>query len=277
MTKELNPVHKVALADITPNRRRGGDLRVLLGPATVGSTSGFLGVLTLEPGEHVTEHYHPYSEEFFYLVSGDLTLRLDGEPLRLSATEGVLIPAYVRHRVENDGAAPPTAVFQLGPLAPRPELGHVDTESAGHTDNSVTIAAPMHLVWEMTNDVTTWPELFSEYASVEVLERGDHSVRFRLTMKPDENGKVWSWVSERTTYLDYRTVHSHRVETGPFEYMKIHWRYTEVAGGVQMRWVQDFHLKPNAPLDDVAMTERINRNTVAEMDRIKKIIEAAAR
>jgi putative monooxygenase len=121
-------VRKVSLAEITPNRRRGGDLRVVLGPATVQATSGFLGVLTLEPGEYVSEHYHPYSEEFLYVVSGGLVLRLDGEPLRLDATEGVLVPIGVRHRVENDGPVTATAVFQLGPLAPRPELGHVDTE-----------------------------------------------------------------------------------------------------------------------------------------------------
>ncbi|OXM69773.1 cupin domain-containing protein [Amycolatopsis vastitatis] len=121
-------VRKVSLAEITPNRRRGGDLRVVLGPATVQARSGFLGVLTLEPGEYVSEHYHPYSEEFLYVVSGGLVVRLDGEPLRLDATDGVLVPIGVRHRVENDGPVTATAVFQLGPLAPRPELGHVDTE-----------------------------------------------------------------------------------------------------------------------------------------------------
>ncbi|MGQ4444508.1 polyketide cyclase, partial [Streptomyces violaceoruber] len=38
---------------------------------------------------------------------------------------------------------------------------------AGHTDNEITIAAPMELVWNMTNDIEKWPGLFSEYASVE--------------------------------------------------------------------------------------------------------------
>jgi putative monooxygenase len=51
----------VSRADTPPNRRRGGDIRVLLSPASVGSGAGFLGTLTLEPGEIVTEHWHPYS------------------------------------------------------------------------------------------------------------------------------------------------------------------------------------------------------------------------
>ncbi|MFI7441610.1 cupin domain-containing protein [Nonomuraea indica] len=119
---------KVSAGDITPNRRRGGDIRVLLGPATVGSTSGFMGVLTLEPGEFVSEHYHPYSEEFLYLVRGELTVRLDGEPVALAAGDALMVPVDVRHRVENTGTEQAQAVFQLGPLAPRPDLGHVDTE-----------------------------------------------------------------------------------------------------------------------------------------------------
>ncbi|GAB3936246.1 hypothetical protein GCM10027614_12440 [Micromonospora vulcania] len=40
----------IAAADVPADRRRGGELRVLLGPRTVGSTSGFLGVATLAPG-----------------------------------------------------------------------------------------------------------------------------------------------------------------------------------------------------------------------------------
>lgn len=124
-----NQLTKVAAADVTPNRRRGGDLRVLLGPATVGATAGFLGVLRLAPGEFVSEHYHPYSEEFLYVTSGTMTIRIDGTPVEVSAGEGVLVPKNARHRVENPSGEPAEAVFQLCPLAPRPELGHVDTES----------------------------------------------------------------------------------------------------------------------------------------------------
>jgi putative monooxygenase len=111
-----------------PNRRRGGDIRVLLSPASVGSTAGFLGTLTLEPGEIVTEHWHPYSEEFLYCQSGEVTVRLDGEERRLPAESAVHIPIGVRHRIVNDTDQQAVFVFFCGPLAPRPELGHVDTE-----------------------------------------------------------------------------------------------------------------------------------------------------
>ncbi|HEY1621151.1 MAG TPA: cupin domain-containing protein [Streptosporangiaceae bacterium] len=119
---------KISAADISPNRRRGGDLRVLLGPATVGATSGFMGLLALEPGEYVSEHYHPYSEEFLCVTRGTMTVRVEGEPAALAEGEGIMVPIGQRHRVENNGQVRSEAVFHLCPLAPHPSLGHVDTE-----------------------------------------------------------------------------------------------------------------------------------------------------
>ncbi|GAA3624926.1 cupin domain-containing protein [Streptomyces fenghuangensis] len=118
----------VDLSQTAPNRRRGGDLRAMLTPTTVGSTSGFMGLAIVEPGDRIGEHYHPYSEEFVYVVSGRLEVDLDGEPHPLSPDQGLMIPAYMRHRFRNVGDTEARLVFHLGPLAPRPELGHVDTE-----------------------------------------------------------------------------------------------------------------------------------------------------
>ncbi|MFG2503277.1 SRPBCC family protein [Streptomyces sp. NPDC048441] len=149
---------------------------------------------------------------------------------------------------------------------------------AGHTDNAIVIDAPLDVVWEMTNDVPNWPDLFSEYASAEVLEQDGDTVVFRLTMHPDDDGNVWSWVSKRTSDAKTRTVNAERVETGPFDFMKIYWEYTEEPGGaVRMRWVQDFHMKPAAPVDDEGMTAHLNRNTLVQMALIKEKVESAAR
>ncbi|MFG1673576.1 cupin domain-containing protein [Micromonospora sp. NPDC049282] len=121
---------RVSLRDVPADRRRGGELRVLLGPKTVGSTSGFMGVATLAPGERIAEHYHPYSEEFLYVARGAITVDLDDQPVPVTAGEALYVPKDVRHRLRNTGDQPAEVVFHLGPLAPRPELGHVDTESA---------------------------------------------------------------------------------------------------------------------------------------------------
>ena len=147
---------------------------------------------------------------------------------------------------------------------------------AAHTENAIVIDAPLALVWAVTNDVADWPNLFTEYATAEILERQGDTVRFRLTMHPDENGKVWSWVSERTADPETHTVKAHRVETGPFEYMNIEWSYEEHDGGTKMVWVQDFQMKPAAPLDDAGMAARINTNTPLQMQAIKAKIEQRA-
>ncbi|MEV6022338.1 cupin domain-containing protein [Streptomyces sp. NPDC052036] len=127
----------VNLSETEPNTKRGGDLRAMLTPATVGSTSGFMGVAIVQPGDRIGEHYHPYSEEFVYVICGRLEVDLDGDPQPLQPEQGLLIPAYMRHRFRNVGDTEARIVFHLGPLAPRPQLGHVDTEGT----DAVAVAA----------------------------------------------------------------------------------------------------------------------------------------
>lgn len=152
--------------------------------------------------------------------------------------------------------------------------GRKSTE--GHVDNSVFIDSDLDHVWEITNDVENWPNLFTEYATAEILDQQGATVRFRLAMHPDENGKVWSWVSERTPDKANRRVVARRVEPGPFEFMNIEWLYTKEGGGTRMRWIQDFRMRPDAPIDTAAMTDRINANTAVQMDIIRKKIEQEA-
>ena len=128
------PARVVKLAEITPNRRRGGDIRITLGPATVGATSGFGGVLELQCGERVNEHYHPYSEEFLHVISGQADFEVDGVHLALGPDDSVLVPIGVRHRLMNNGTEPVRAVFHLSPLAPLPSLGHVDLEEPANPE-----------------------------------------------------------------------------------------------------------------------------------------------
>jgi aromatase len=147
------------------------------------------------------------------------------------------------------------------------------------TDNSVMIEAPLDFVWEQMNDVENWPNLFSEYAKSEVLERDGDTIRFRLTTHPDPeyDGQVWTWVSERTVDRDTHSVKAHRIETGPFDHMNIEWYFEPVNGSTRMRWVQEFSMKPSAPASDDEAQEYINRNTKQQMEVIRERLEEAAR
>ena len=120
--------HTKNVQDVAADTRRGGDVRTLLSPKTVGSSTGFMGVATIGPGDRISEHYHPYSEEFIFCVRGTLTAQLDGVPHEVPAGHGLFVPINVKHRLVNEGGEEAFIVFHLCPLAPRPHLGHVDTE-----------------------------------------------------------------------------------------------------------------------------------------------------
>ena len=147
---------------------------------------------------------------------------------------------------------------------------------AGHTDNSVVIDKPLDEVWQRMNDLENWTNLFTEYSDVEILERDGNTVKFRLTTHPDPeyDGQVWSWTSERTMDPDSYTTKSHRIETGPFEYMNIEWYFEPENGGTKMRWVQDFSMRESAPANDEQAEEYLNKNTAEQMKAIKERLES---
>jgi quercetin dioxygenase-like cupin family protein len=118
----------ISMLDVPADTRRGGEIRTLLSPRTVGSTSGFMGVASVAPGDYISSHLHPYSEEFVFLVRGTLRADLGEEQVHLAAGQAILIPKETPHRLVNVGTEEAFLVFHLGPLAPAPELGHVDLE-----------------------------------------------------------------------------------------------------------------------------------------------------
>jgi aromatase len=150
------------------------------------------------------------------------------------------------------------------------------TAVPSRTENSIVIDAPLDLVWEMTNDLDEWTGFFPKYAEVEVLEREGDTVRFRITKFPDDQGRVWSWVSERVMDRAAGEVRARRVETGAFEFINLHWTYEEVSGGVLMTWRNEFTMKPDSPYGDEQITANINREAPVEMGLIKKRVEARA-
>jgi len=117
-----------SMEEANEDTRRGGVVQTLLSPKTVGSTSGFMGVATIAPGDRISEHYHPYSEEFIFCVRGTITADLDDQPHEVKAGSGMMVPLNMRHRLRNEGDEDAFIVFHLSPLAPEPPLGHVDTE-----------------------------------------------------------------------------------------------------------------------------------------------------
>lgn len=121
-------IHREAVDPLKQNR--GGRLHVLLNPKTVGTSAGFLGTLALNPGEEFLKHYHPYSEECFYVVKGEVTIEGDENTLLAKEGTAVFIPKYEPHRLRNNGSEETILVFFCSPLAPSPSEGHVMLEEA---------------------------------------------------------------------------------------------------------------------------------------------------
>jgi len=143
-----------------------------------------------------------------------------------------------------------------------------------HTRNSIFIKAPYDLVFDISNHIERWTELFGdEYVSAEVLERNGTEITFRLT--DDENK---SWVSKRWLHKDqYFAFASRHEPMFPFVYMKIVWIYVPRDNGVEMIWMQDFEMDPKFTKFTGEQIEGfINEHSVHNMKIFKKVIEAEA-
>lgn len=83
-----------------------------------GLTKFGLHLVRVEPGDATTEHhYHEESDEFIYVLSGELTLRYSDENYQLKAGDFVGFPAHgAAHSMFNNSAT--DAVYLMGGSRP---------------------------------------------------------------------------------------------------------------------------------------------------------------
>lgn len=144
----------------------------------------------------------------------------------------------------------------------------------GHTRNHIVINAPYELVFDISNRIERWTELFGdEYVKADVLERKGNEITFRLH---DKDGK--NWVSKRWLDKEHRyAVASRHEPMFPFKYMKIAWFYVEEPEGVKMIWIQDFELDPKFTKFTAEQIEGfINEHSQHNLKIFKKVIEKEA-
>src|SRR3989338_4778250 len=157
----------------------------------------------------------------------------------------------------------------------------------GHTCNSIVINAPYDLVFDISNDIPRWTELFgTEYKKAEVVKKEGNKITFRLTDDEDK-----SWQSWRLLFKDKYLAYAEREEPKfPFKYMKIVWLYTPItqegmalasapptAGGpVELTWVQHFAMDDKAKFNDEQVEGFINKHSQENLKIFKQIIEKEA-
>jgi aromatase len=143
----------------------------------------------------------------------------------------------------------------------------------GHTVNSIIINAPYENVFDTSNNIERWTELFGgEYVKAEVLKREGNRIEFRLT-----NNEGQSWTSFRLLFKEHKFAYAQKNEpTFPFKYMKIIWLYTEVEGGILMTWIQDFEMDPKAKFTDEQVVAAVNEHSQHNLKIFKEVIEKEA-
>ena len=144
----------------------------------------------------------------------------------------------------------------------------------GHTANSIVINAPYDLVFDISNDIERWTELFGgEYKEAKSLSREGNRLEFRLTDDEDR-----TWTSFRLLYKEHNFAYAQKNEpTFPFKHMKIVWLYTPVEGGINMTWIQDFEMDPKfEKFTDEQIVGFINQHSQENLKIFKDIIEKEA-
>ncbi|MBU2101993.1 MAG: SRPBCC family protein, partial [Candidatus Omnitrophica bacterium] len=128
----------------------------------------------------------------------------------------------------------------------------------GHTVNSIVINAPYEKIFDISNDITRWTELFGgEYKKAEVVKKEDNKITFRLT---DDEGR--SWQSWRLLLKEKYLAYAEREEPKfPFKFMKIIWLYTERPTGIEMTWIQHFEMDEKAKFNDEQVEGFINKHS----------------
>ena len=144
----------------------------------------------------------------------------------------------------------------------------------GHTSNSILIDAPYDKVFDISNDIERWTELFGgEYKEAKILKREGNKITFRLTDDEDR-----SWQSFRLLFKEYYFAYAQKLPPEfPFKYMKIIWLYTSTPEGILMTWIQDFQMDEKAKFNDSQVEEMINKHSRENLNIFKRIIENEAK
>ncbi|MGW6025400.1 SRPBCC family protein [Streptomyces sp. NPDC055099] len=141
-------------------------------------------------------------------------------------------------------------------------------------ENSVVIEADAPHVFDITNDIGRWPDLFDEYRHAKVVSQEREGrwteILFELT---NPEGTTWSsW-----RLLDHReltAVAERRDPLFPFRYMHLKWSYRQVPEGTLMTWVQDFEVDDAFDVPLPTVVERMQLHTRQNQAGIKRKIES---
>jgi mannose-6-phosphate isomerase-like protein (cupin superfamily) len=60
----------------------------------------------MPPGTAEIRHHHERSQQFFYILTGEVLMEINGENMLIHAGSGVRIPPGTRHQIRNPSSSP---------------------------------------------------------------------------------------------------------------------------------------------------------------------------
>ena len=60
----------------------------------------------MPPGTAEIRHFHAHSQQFFYILSGEVLMQVDGENVLVPAGSGIRILPGTRHQIRNPSSVP---------------------------------------------------------------------------------------------------------------------------------------------------------------------------
>ncbi len=84
----------------------GSEIRELLAYRNSAIRNQSLAEATIAVGTSTQEHYHPKSEEIYYILSGTGRMKIEGELREVGLLDAIAIPPGMRHKIWNTGAEP---------------------------------------------------------------------------------------------------------------------------------------------------------------------------
>ena len=82
------------------------EIREILAPANSGIKNQSLAEARVAPGRSTDEHFHPLTEEIYYILEGRGRIRIGDEEQEVGIGDGIAILPGHRHKMWNTGDSP---------------------------------------------------------------------------------------------------------------------------------------------------------------------------
>ncbi len=96
---EIRNIHQVPVF----TTKDGSEIRELLAHRNSSIRNQSLAEARLAPGLATTPHFHPRTEEIYYILSGEAEMTLDGKQHTVRTGDAIAIPPGCLHTIHNTG------------------------------------------------------------------------------------------------------------------------------------------------------------------------------